>query len=488
MNRKNTRPTTPNQSYSQIPPARSGPRILPVAVVILYSLTLLIMTFFAGGRLYDWARTRIANTSPLANADLLAQTIRRTLPQSSDDAGQAVDGASNPGDQASAANAPAAPAIQPINILALGTDGRPDSSGPPLTDTMLLLSLDPASGTAGMLSLPRDLWVPIPSLDESAKINTAYMIGERRNYPGGGVQLTKDTVSGFVGQPVQYYVRVSFDGFVELIDLIGGVDVIVPATIHDEAYPTSDYGVETFHLDAGAQHLDGETALKYVRTRNTDSDYGRARRQQQVLRAVADKVMRADMIPTLIAKAPRLLYTMRSSIDTDIPMALALDLANYLRGASLHEIRQLVLDGRYGEETYSEDGQWILLPDRTRVRAALNTFFSPPAAGANGSVANADLSWVRVEVLNGTGEPGIAAQTRDMLQAQGWQVVSIGDADRSDYDHTLIVNYGIPEDMVDLLSTDLLLEANRSTLNGLNPTTPVDMRIVVGRDFLEKLP
>ena len=349
---------------------------------------------------------------------------------------------------------------------------------------MILASFDPQTLRMGLLSLPRDLWLPIPGLGFSSKINTAYQLGVTEGYPGGGPQLAKDTVSSFTGHPVQYYARVNFDGFVELIDLIGGVDVVVPNTIHDEEYPTEDYGIETFHLDAGIQHLDGETALKYVRTRNIDDDYSRARRQQQVIRAVADKVVRADMVPALLSKLPRLLYTMRSSIETDIPMALMLDFANYARGASLHDIRQLVLDSSYGQETYAENGAWILLPDRAQVRVALADFFA--ASSEPGSaVAQSGSDWVRIEVLNGTGEPGVAARTRDLLEAQGWQVVSIGDADRGDYGRTLIINYGVPQELVDKVGTDLDIEPNLSRLKGLDSSAPIDVRIVVGRDFLE---
>ncbi len=333
-----------------------------------------------------------------------------------------------------------------------------------------------------MLSLP-DLWLPIPGLGFSSKINTAYQLGETEGYPGGGPQLAKDTVSSFIGQPVQYFVRVNFQGFVELVDLIGGVDVVVPATIHDDQYPTEDYGYQTFHLDAGVQHLDGETALKYVRTRNIDDDYSRARRQQQVIRAVADKVLRADMLPTLLPKLPRLLYTMRSSIETDIPMAVMLDLANYARGAALRDVRQLVLDNHFGEETYAENGAWILLPDRALVRGALANFFAP-STGAGSSVAQLGTDWIRIEVLNGTGEPGVAARHAICSEAQGWRVVSIGDADRSDYGRTLIINYGVPKELVDQVGTDLEIQPNLSSLNGLNSSSPVDVRIVVGRDFL----
>jgi len=484
----------PNSYEPPVDPAPGPSRglvSLPVVATLLYTAAILLVALFASNHIFDWARLRMINNSALATVDSITESLRGAAqPQIQ---GAAPVSGEQPANVTQASEAPpenvrASASIQPINVLLLGTDARADEVGPPLTDTLILLTLDPQTGTAGMLSLPRDLWLPIPNMDVTTKINTAYRLGESSNYPGGGAQLAKDTVSSFIGQPVQYYTRISFNGFTEVVDLIGGVDVVVPNTIHDEEYPTVDYGVETFHLDAGVQHMDGDTALKYVRTRHVDSDYGRARRQQQVIRAVTDKIMRADMIPTLIAKAPRLLYTMRSSIETDMPMAVALELGAYLRDASLNEIRQLVLDGRYGEETYSEEGAWILLPDRTRVRAALNTFFSPVVqSGDATSVAQGDRSWVRIEVLNGTGQPGVAAKARDILQTQGWQVVSIDDADRSDYSHTLVVNYGIDDSFVKEVSGDLNLDPNVSTLDGLNFGAPVDMRIVVGQDFLNTI-
>jgi LCP family protein required for cell wall assembly len=458
---------------------------LAVAVTFVYIGTVLLLAGFVGIQLHDWARTRILDMSVLALVEAMGEVTHSVAPAGVPDQPAQTDVAGTPGEAPVVAQAPIP--SQPINILVMGTDARPDEQGPPLTDTLILLSLDPATRTAGMLSLPRDLWVHMPGVDVTTKINTAYRLGESSGYTGGGPQLVKDTVSSLIGQPVPYYVRVSFDGFVELVDLIGGVDVVLPTTIHDDKYPTVDYGYEVFHLDAGTQHLDGETALKYVRTRNIDSDYGRARRQQQVIRAVADKVLRADMLPTVLARAPRLLYTMRSSIDTDLPMATQLELANFARDNSLNEIRQLVLDSRFGEETYSEEGAWILVPDRTRMRTALDAFFSPGEAGDATALSATTSDWVRVEVLNGTGEPGVAARTRDLLQAKGWQVISIGDADRGDYDHTLIVNYGVPDAMVSKVTSDLRLQPGVSSLNGMNPAIPVDMRIVVGKDILDSL-
>jgi LCP family protein required for cell wall assembly len=358
--------------------ARTVKRSWVVWILATYAALLLVIAATSAFWLYGWARDRIIQSAPWTTAHATLSPSNNPAPPA---AQQGANSGNNLSNTASEQAAGAEDALrQPINVLLMGTDARPEENAPPRTDTLILLTLDRQTQTAGMLSLPRDLWVPIPGVDVTTKINTAYSLGEQKKYPGGGAQLTKDTVSSFIGQPVQYYVRVNFHGFVELVDLIGGVDINVRKTIHDEEYPTAGYGVETFHLEAGLQHLDGETALKYARTRHVDDDYGRSRRQQDLLRALFEQVTRTDMIPTLLGKAPQLMYTMRSSIDTDIPMATQLELANYFHQASLKEIRQLVLDSQYGHETYSSDGAWILLPDRARVREALEQFFQAPTA------------------------------------------------------------------------------------------------------------
>lgn len=470
-------------------PQRHG---LAASLVIAYIVVLFLVTVVVGGWLYSWANSRVVQSWPLNTINEPAAEI--PMPAASQEAGIVVDAASS-NITASTVDTPSAISIPRLNILLLGTDARPDDTEPARTDTMILLALDPQQKSAGMLSLPRDIWLPIPGLGYSDKINMAYVHGQTEGYEGGGAQLAKDTVSSFIGQPVDYYVRVNFHGFVELVDLIGGIDVVVPNTIHDEQYPDNNYGFELFHLEAGTQHLDGDSALKYVRTRHSDDDYGRARRQQQVIRAVLDKVMRADMIPTLMPKAFQLLGIMRSSIDTDIAMSTQIELANYLRTVSLDDItfRQEVLDSRYGEETFSEYGHWILKPDREKVRNAMRRFFETDVAADSGeALALTDPSWVRVEVLNGTGQPGVAARTRDLLQAQGWQVVSIGDADRGNYDRTIVVNYGhVPQPVVAQMSTDLHLSSTLPSLElsrlASNNIAPVDVRIVLGSDILPNI-
>lgn len=484
-------PVLPSAPFLQAPPPEERVTISrPVALAVVgYVLLLLLLTLLMSGRLYSWAQGAVLQQSPLAELEQRDAGVL-AVPAAADDAAPVVV-SDAPASQDTVKEAPIV--VPPVNVLLLGTDERPEDTNPARTDTMMLLSLTPETNTARLLSLPRDLWVPLPGLDFTTKINMAYVYGEDYSYPGGGPQLAMDTVSSFIGRPVDYYVRVNFQGFIELVDLIGGIDLVVPHTIHDEEYPTEDYLTELFHLEAGPQHLDGETALKYVRTRNLDDDYARAERQQQVVQAIAEKVLRAGMIPTLVAKFPTLFAAMRSSVDTNLPVSKQIELAQYFSSDAVDNIRRLVLDNRYGEETYSEEGAWILFPNRELIRSELDRFFDDTgnSDGDNGSLASIDPRWVRIEVLNGTGQPNVAARTRDYLESRGWQVVSIDDADRSDYNHTLIVNYGAPPSLIQRLGADLSLQSSPSSLSldrlTSAATASVDVRIVVGMDMLEQL-
>ena len=474
---------TPYDPYLSLPPTpqEAGNTRKAAIGTIAYTVVILLLALWLGYELFGWSRDRMAGR-------LRAYEARRPPTALRAAAGQPARAPDAPASQADTESVSIAPRTPSINILLLGTDERPDEGGPQRTDTLILTTIDPDSQTAGMLSLPRDLYVPFPTLGYNTKINTAWGIGEQARYPGGGPQLVMDTVSSFVGQSVPYYVRINFTGFTELVDLIGGIEINVPKTIHDEQYPTVDEGVETFHLDPGFQHMDGATALKYARTRNVDDDYGRSGRQQDVIRAVMNKVQSAGMLPTLLARAPQLLSTLRNSVETNIPVDKLIELATYVNDNPPREIRQLVLDSRYGEETYSPDGMWILLPDRAKVRAAVSTFFTPPAATVSANTGAeaiaADSSTVNIEVLNGTGVPGMAAKTRDLLEAKGWQVDAIGDADRGDYSQSILINYGVSEAVIQEVSSALGISPSLASVTGLNPDTHVELRLVLGRDLL----
>ena len=211
-----------------------------------------------------------------------------------------------------------------INILFVGLRGgdplEPDC--PFCTDTLILLTVDPVTKTAGMLSIPRDMWVNIPGFGYS-RINTAWSLGRGSKLPGGGPALTMKTVSHFIGVPVDYYVQVDFDTFVDVIDLIGGVDIhndeniVLDPVAHGKDFP------KVRLTCCGIRHLNGRTALAYARCRKEgqgckDGDVGRAKRQQKVIFGVREKVLDPANFPTLFAQAPTLYETFSAGIHTNM--------------------------------------------------------------------------------------------------------------------------------------------------------------------------
>jgi LCP family protein required for cell wall assembly len=202
-----------------------------------------------------------------------------------------------------------------INILLLGRAGE-TYSGKNLTDTIALLSIDTVHFRAGILSIPRDLYAPIPDTNLFTKINSIYQYGLREQ---GNSKAIEETVSFITGQPIHYTVIVDFDGFEKIIDALGGVTIQNARDIHDARYPGKNYSYETFDLSKGWHTLDGKTALKYVRERHDDpeGDFGRAKRQQEVLQAIRNKALDPMLLGNIFT-IKRLLATLGESVRTDI--------------------------------------------------------------------------------------------------------------------------------------------------------------------------
>lgn len=399
-----------------------------------------------------------------------------------------------------------------ITFLLLGVDQRPDDPSPPRTDNMIVVTVEPETNQVGMISLPRDLFVPIPEYQYSGKINTAYYLGEVNKYPGGGGALAKKTVSEFLGYPVDYYVKINFDGFIDAIDAIGGIDVVVPKTIHDEEYPTLDYGIETFHIEAGPQHLDGETALKYVRTRHADDDFQRSGRQQQVLLAVKDKLIENKLLTPV--RLLELLRVVSNSVEHDIPATRLPGLLALASRIQLDQIEQLVIDTRYARIDANSKFGWILVPDREKIRPAVDQIFAAqPVADVvdvevlaqqqarqqaaqarqqvlNGYQAQAEqlrqqlnAEGARVGIYNGTGDPTLTARAADWLQRQGYNVVEAKEADRSDYARTALIIYGEKPVATHGLRDMFAIASENIQAGDRGAETALDLRLIIGRDF-----
>lgn len=228
-----------------------------------------------------------------------------------------------------------------INILLLGRAGA-RYPGKNLTDTVMLLSLETKTKKVALLSLPRDLLAPLPGTTNSVKINTLYQYGLLSDE---GAELIKKSVGMITGLPIHYFVTIDFDGFEKVIDTLGGIHIEVLRDIHDTRYPGPNYSYETFELKKGWQTLDGKTALKYARMRHDDpeGDFGRAKRQQQILQAVREKTL---SLPTLLNPviATNLLTDLGESVATDITPEVGRVLLPLVEEVDTHTMSTVVVD------------------------------------------------------------------------------------------------------------------------------------------------
>ena len=326
-----------------------------------------------------------------------------------------------------------------INVLLLGYGG-PGHDGAYLTDSIMLLSIRPASNEAIMISLPRDLWVKIPALPRNGsmvgKLNSAYAIGaDHRNYPNvrsdwktdtGGGDLAAATVSQVTGQPIDYWVAVDFKAFRDVVNALGGVRVDVPTALDDPRFPAGETtGTMHIHIDAGWQQFDGERALEYARSRETTSDFDRSRRQQLIMLAVRQRVLSLHAIPRLLSLLGALQDNVRTNLRPGDMHQLA-DLAGQIKD---QDIRRVAIDtSNLLRSGSSSNGQYILQPlDPTY--GALHRYIA---------MALPDRSALATRVLiqvqdgsrpywlpYGIGTP--ASIMTSLLQAEGW-AASLGPA------------------------------------------------------------
>ncbi len=273
-----------------------------------------------------------------------------------------------------------------VTLLVMGLDYRDweTGSGAPRSDSMMLVTIDPITHQAGMLSIPRDLWVEIPGFDHN-RINTAYMLGEAYRMPGGGPALARQTVEDVVGVPVNFYAVIDFKAFERMIDEIGGIDVLV-----EEPIRIAPIGRMSINLEAKAYHFDGAQALAFARVRKAaGDDFGRARRQQRVILAVLDRVVGFDMLPTLIARAPALYQELANGVRTDLSLDQMVSLGWLAVQIQKANIRSGVIGPPNMVRFYTRpDGAKVLGPVPDQIRLLRDEIFTAtsgfgPSAGLN---------------------------------------------------------------------------------------------------------
>jgi LCP family protein required for cell wall assembly len=317
-----------------------------------------------------------------------------------------------------------------INIVFFGLRGG-DIGGedcPACTDTIILLTIDPLTKSASMLSIPRDMWANIPGFGYS-RINTAWTIGEGAKLPGGGPGLAMETVSQFIGVPVHSYVQVDFGTFVSLINMIGGIDIYVDERM---VLDPSGAGQDHFVLTPGnIRHLNGKRALAYARCRHesqgcSGGDVGRAKRQQKVIMAIRDKVFDPAYFPTLLAQAPQLYQTFSAGIHTNMQLEDALKPVVLAKDIPIVIIKQGVIDNNmvsFANVTLCGAPASVLRPIPDMIRVLRDEIFipggplSPLAQGDPVTLMQADAA--RIRVTNNTYTADLDGRTVNFLMAQG---------------------------------------------------------------------
>lgn len=389
-----------------------------------------------------------------------------------------------------------------INVLLLGIGGFDDNGkshdGPQLTDTIILASFKPSTKQVALISIPRDLLVEIPGYGWR-KINSANSYGESEN-PGHGPELTAKVVANIFDIPIHYYVRLDFAGFEKLIDNLGGVDIDVENTLDDYTYPvpgkenaTTSERYLHLHFDKGQQHMNGDLALKYVRSRHAlgieGSDFARSKRQQKILMAVKEKAL---SFGTLINP-----YRITGMMDTLSQHLLTnVQVWEILKGNSLSKgineeniVRHVFDDSPQGSlvQATGIDGAYLLQPKNGSYYEMKNIVKNIFAATENEQQKTAEkIKPKTLEIRNGTNITGLAYRTSDYLEKQGFKINKFDNAPTRNYQKTVI--YNLTDDPNDLTVKKLsqLLKGDIATaipdwVKAAGENGQIDIVIVLGQ-------
>lgn len=441
-----------------------------VAVLLLLVTSLLV---------WGWTNQRIEN---------ITQNDPRAVPTPAvvvGDAELATDSEAPPDTAAE----PDARRLNPFNILLLGVDSRPDTADDtPRSDTLIVVHVDPVEQWVSMLSIPRDSMTEIPGYG-TLKINTAYPLGYndaaelygRNTTPTeGGGALAAEAVEDFLGIRIHYIAQVDFHGFERIVDTFGGLTIDIPKPLLDPEYPTENFGFERIYIPAGLQVLNGETALRYARSRHNSSDFDRSCRQQRVLRAMLREV-RARNVVEQVSLLPDVVADIEESVSTTLPIddvGVVYALADLARSLSSDRVMQFSINpsnvqivAEQGSDIYWNEDDIRLLVQRWQT-------------GPDGTLDRP----VTLQVQNGAGVVGLAGDVTTNLAADGYTLVQPSDAPRV-YRQTLVIDYTGNPAVRQQLAADLGIDTAQILIAPTNTAPPApanaDLVLVLGQDYQE---
>jgi LCP family protein required for cell wall assembly len=471
---------TQNRNYSMARSPKRRPRFdnTTKGLLVAFAVVGILLAYFGGKFVFNlaksWSLTSLPGAPVGASGNAVA-TPTQGLDSSSGTTYKAWDGKSR------------------VNILLLGLDTSAtstsaDRSGPPKSDTMILVTIDPLSQTIGALSIRRDLLVNIPEGVGEKKINMAYSYGEGLNLPGGGPGLSVETVEQFLGININYYAQVDFDSFVKFIDDIGGITVTID---HPMTADWNNSG-QPFTIDPGTYTLPGNYALAYARCREgCGDDFGRGADQMAMLQSVRDRILKFNMLPKLIAEAPSLYNDVSAGIQTNMSMDQAIQLATLMMQIPRNNMKTYNIDTTEitAQTTAIVDGtvQQVLVANMEKIRILRDEMFAnqgsaaaPIALNSSDPLTLAKQEKARIQILNGSGTVGLADTTSTYLQKQGLSIVGTSNTDNTLYS-TITVSGATPY-TVSYLANLLNVPENR-IVNHYDPNSAADVIITLGADW-----
>ncbi|MGI6143800.1 MAG: LCP family protein [bacterium] len=348
-----------------------------------------------------------------------------------------------------------------VNVLLLGVDAGviegTHKLGPTRTDTMMVVSFDPETLEGGVISIPRDTRVDIPGKGTN-KINAAHAFG--------GPLLAKKTVEGLLDIPIHYYVKVNLEGFEQIVDALGGIELVVE---EDMKYwdPVQDLRID-LKASPEPQLLNGHDALGYVRYRGDGGgDIGRIPRQQKFLRVLADKLLSMSAV----WKIPELVSIFTKNVETDMDV---LQIVQYAEKARKMNLEDLEIETLAGIDQYVNDISYWLV-DEEVMREQVGRVLK----GINRE-ENRDI---KVQILNGNGKSGDASKLAAEMRRYGFNVVAVANADHFEYEESLIINHG--EDILParkVARATGIYRINQGDSVVVDQDNEVDITVIIGKN------
>lgn len=372
---------------------------------------------------------------------------------------------------------PAAPGV--VNVLLIGTDSRPYLETGFRTDTLIIVSINRESRLVTLVSIPRDLFIYVPTWGMT-RINTAYDIGERLDFPGGGPGLLAQTVLYNLGVPIHFHALINFAGFRQIVDQLGGIQVAVPCPLTEyrlnapDLDETKPENYSQYTQPIGVAQMDGDLALWYARARPVGGDFFRSYRQRQVLRAMYRGALSAGVIPRI----PALYQNLRDVVATDMGLWDVMQFAPLALDLGETRIRSFAIGPNQTSRWLTPRGEDVLLPRPGPLAGLLQTAFQPPSAN------EPQRPVTQVEIVNASGQPDWDQLAAEVLRNDGYAPVIAPPAEDPEPTTRLVdLTTGSKGSPAAALQT-LFHLPDRLVAAEPDAASPSQFRVILGRDYV----